>query len=245
MDSNAGVLFDVCAALRVGDSGSAKATLGERYPFVPIEKIVRRFSIRQSMELFMRDGFIDRYTGNRLINPGVLRLLHVVLGDDFPADPHWRVSKTHPAFWELFPTVDHVLPVSRGGRDDESNWVTASMLSNQAKAQWSVGDLGWELYPAGSVEEWDGLSRWLVDYLAANPTVLAEAAEPHGRYIRRWLTATQGAVEADRDAVKFRFDVQRVSGASASELHLPGTSSADEPMNTIGRSSPAGVRRIP
>ena len=95
------------------------------------------------MDLFMRDGFIDRYTGNRLINPGVLRLLHVVLGDDFPAHPNWKVSETHLAFWELFPTVDHLVPVSRGGRDDESNWVTASMLSNQAKAQWSVDDLGW------------------------------------------------------------------------------------------------------
>lgn len=197
MDSNAGVLFDVCAALRVGDSGSAKATLRERYPFVPIEKIVRRFSIRQSMELFMRDGFIDRYTGNRLINPGVLRLLHVVLGADFPAHPNWKASETHQAFWELFPTVDHLVPVSRGGRDEESNWVTASMQSNQAKAQWSVEDLGWKLHPPGAVGEWDGLSRWLVDYLAANPTVLAKAAEPHRGYIGRWLRVTKAALEAD------------------------------------------------
>lgn len=131
------------------------------------------------------------------INPGVLRLLHVVLGDDFPAHPNWKVSETHPAFWELFPTVDHVVPLSRGGRDDESNWVTASMLSNQAKAQWAVGDLGWKLHPVGAVEGWDGLSRWLVDYLASNPTVLAEAAEPHRGYIRRWLTATKAALEAD------------------------------------------------
>ena len=197
MESKAGVLFDVCVALQVGDSRSAKETLRSRYPFVPVEKIVRRFSIGKSMDLFMRDGFTDRYTGNRLINPGVLRLLHVVLGDDFPAHPNWKVSETHFAFWELFPTVDHVLPLSRGGCDDESNWVTASMLSNQVKAQWTVDDLGWELHPAGAVKEWDGLSRWLVDYLAANPSVLAEAAEPHRGYIRRWLTATKAALEAD------------------------------------------------
>ncbi|WP_308123984.1 HNH endonuclease [Mycolicibacterium xanthum] len=197
MDSNAGVLSDVCVALRDGDSRSAKAILRERYPFVPVEKIVRRYSERQSMDLFMRDGFIDRYTGDRLVNPGVLRLLHVVLGDDFPAHANWKVSKTHPAFWELFPTVDHLVPLSRGGRDDESNWVTASMLSNQAKAQWSVDDLGWELHPRGDVEEWDGLSRCLVDYLAANPTVLDEAAEPHRGYIRRWLRVTKAALEAE------------------------------------------------
>lgn len=197
MDANAGVLADVCAALRVGDSGSAKETLRSHYPFVRVETIVRRYSERQSMDLFMRDGFIDRYTGNRLINPGVLRLLHVVLGDDFPAHPNWKVSETHPAFWELFPTVDHLVPVSRGGRDDASNWVTASMLSNQAKAQWSVDDLGWKPHPPGAVEEWDGLSRWLVDYLAANPTVLEVAADPHRGYIRRWLRVTKAALEAD------------------------------------------------
>ena len=199
MNSKAGVLSDVCAALAQGDSHSAKATLKKRYPFVPAEKIARRYSERQSMTLFMRDGFIDRYTGTRLVNPGVLRLLHVVLGDDFPAHPNWKVSETHRAFWELFPTVDHVVPVSRGGCDDESNWVTASMLSNQAKDQWTLDDLGWELHPPGAVAEWDGLSRWLVDYLAANPTVLANAAEPHSGYIRRWLIATRAALGAAND----------------------------------------------
>lgn len=197
MDSNAEVLRDVCAALRGGDSGSARETLRSHYPFVRVEQIVRRFSERQSMGLFMRDGFIDRYTGNRLINPGVLRLLHVVLRDDFPAHPNWKASETHIAFWELFPTVDHLVPVSRGGPDDKSNWVTASMLSNQAKAHWSVKDLGWELHPAGAVEEWDGLSRWLVDYVAENPTVLEEAAAPHRGYIGRWIKVTKAALEAD------------------------------------------------
>lgn len=149
------------------------------------------------MELFLRDGFIDVYTGNRLINPGVLRLLHVLLGDDFPAHPNWKASETHIAFWELFPTVDHLVPVSRGGKDEKFNWVTASMLSNQAKAHWTVGELGWTLPSAGAVEGWDGLSRWLVKYLADNPAVLVEAAEPHRGYIRRWLTATKAALEAD------------------------------------------------
>ncbi len=197
MDSKAGVLSDVCAALAGGNSCSARKKLRDGYPFVPAETIARRYSERQSMKLFMRDGFIDCYTGSRLVNPGVLRLLHIVLGDDFPAHPNWKVSETHPAFWELFPTVDHVVPISRGGCDDESNLVTASMLSNQAKNQWTLDDLGWKRHPAGDVKEWDGLSRWLVDYLAANPTVLAKATEPHRSYIRRWLTATKAVLEAD------------------------------------------------
>ena len=206
MDSKAGVLSDVCDALAVGDPDSAKEKLRDGYPFKPVVTSARRYSERDLMKLFMRDRFIDYYTGNRLINPGVLRLLHVVLRDDFPAHLNWKVSETHPAFWELFPTVDHVVPISRGGADDPSNWVTASMLSNQAKNQWAVDDLGWKEHPAGDVK-WDGLSQWLVDYLAANPTVLAEAPETHRRYIRRWLTATQAALEADDSPVATQCNV--------------------------------------
>jgi hypothetical protein len=47
------------------------------------------------------------------------------------------------------------------------------------------------------VERWDGLSQWLVDYLAANPTVLEKkAAEPHRAYIGRWLRATKAALDS-------------------------------------------------
>jgi hypothetical protein len=194
MDSKADVLFKVCGALSDRNKNSATEILRDEYPFVPVERITRRYSVNQSMALFLRDRFTDRYTGKRLINPGVLRLLHVELGEDFPVHPHGKLSETHLAFWELFPTVDHVDPVSRGGADDESNWVTASMLSNKVKDQWTLDDLGWKLHSPSAVE-WDGQSHWLVNYLAANPTVLAGAAESHRGYIRRWLTATKAALQ--------------------------------------------------
>ena len=108
MDSKAGVLFEVCVALAIGEPDSAKEKLRDGYPFEPVATFVRRYSERDSMDRFMHDGFIDRYTGNRLVNPGVLRLLHVVLGDDFPAHPNWKVSETHRAFWELFPTIRRI-----------------------------------------------------------------------------------------------------------------------------------------
>ncbi|MFF0818704.1 HNH endonuclease [Rhodococcus sp. NPDC003318] len=52
------------------------------------------------------------------------------------------MSQTHFAYWELFPTIDHIVPVTRGGADDESNWVTTSMLRNSAKAHWTLDELG-------------------------------------------------------------------------------------------------------
>ncbi len=128
----------------------------------------------------MRDGFIDRYTGQRLIFPGVLRVLSLLLPRDFPFHPHWRTTETHPAFWELSPTLDHVVPIAFGGADDESNLVTTSMLRNSAKANWTLEELGWKLYPAGRYEDWDGLTAWFREYVAAHEDCLRDRA------IARW-----------------------------------------------------------
>jgi hypothetical protein len=40
------------------------------------------------MEVFLRDGFLDRYTGSRLIFPATLRMLSQLLPEEFPAHPH-------------------------------------------------------------------------------------------------------------------------------------------------------------
>ena len=40
-------------------------------------------------------------------------------------------------------TIDHVIPVARGGADDESNVVTTSMLRNSAKSNWLLDEVGW------------------------------------------------------------------------------------------------------
>lgn len=111
-----------------------------------------------------------------------------MLPNEFPAHPNWKMTETHFAFWELFPTIDHVDPVARGGADEASNWVTTSMLRNSAKAHWTLPELGWTLHPPGDAQHWDGLSGWFTDYL----TDLAASA-----YLGRWLRATR-AVQAER-----------------------------------------------
>lgn len=135
--------------------------------------------------MFYRDGFIDRYSGTRLVNPGVLRLLSVLVPEAFPAHPNWDMGQSHIGFWELFPTIDHVLPIGRGGADEMENWATTSMLRNSAKAHWMLAELDWQMIPAGDVAEWDGLSSWFIDYAAAHPEQIAGNA-----YIRKWLSAT-------------------------------------------------------
>lgn len=82
------------------------------------------------MQSFVRDGFIDRYSGRHLVFPGTLRVLSTLFPEDFPFHPNWKTQFTHPAFWELFPTIDHIVPVARGGLDVPENWVTTSQLRN-------------------------------------------------------------------------------------------------------------------
>jgi hypothetical protein len=135
IDDKVNVLVDICAATSAGQADAAGTIIDSRYPFVPIEEVVRQYTTCRALRLFMRDGFIDRYFGGRSICPPALRLIHSRL----PAQS--RTDACHFAFWELLPTVDHIRPVSRGGTDDECNWATTSMIYNAAKANWTVEEL--------------------------------------------------------------------------------------------------------
>ena len=55
------------------------------------------------------------------------------------------MSEGHMAYWELFPTIDHILPVARGGLDSEENLVCCSMLTNSIKSNWTLEQLQWQL----------------------------------------------------------------------------------------------------
>jgi hypothetical protein len=182
------VIHRVCQALARNEQGAASALAKESYPFRPAANGGRKYSAHQMTRVFLRDGFVDRYSGTRLVFPGTLRLLSQLMPEEFPAHPNWKMSDSHIVYWELFPTIDHVVPVARGGTDDDSNWVTTSMLRNAAKANWTLEELGWSLLPAGNVREWDGLMAWFVDYTRKHPKMILD------RYLTRWRLAALRAL---------------------------------------------------
>jgi 5-methylcytosine-specific restriction endonuclease McrA len=181
--NRAAILGRAFQALRQGDAQAARDVLRVDYPFLPISPQGRRYTELQSLQVFTRDGFIDRYSGQRLVFPGIFRLLSRLLPQEFPYHLNWKMAETHFAYWELFPTIDHVLPVARGGPDNEKNWVTTSMLRNTAKASWTIEELGWSVHPAGSLAEWDGLMAHFVDFVDSERSVLDDD------YLRRWYSA--------------------------------------------------------
>jgi len=180
LDDRAAIIDRVFRALRGGGKAVARDILRAEYPFVPVMSAARRYTELQSLQVFVRDGFVDRYSGQRLVFPGVFRLLSRLLPQEFPFHTNWKMAETHPAYWELYPTIDHVLPVARGGTDSETNWVTTSMLRNAAKANWTLGELGWTLHPPRSLTDWDGLTRLFLEFIDSDRSVLEDG------YLRRW-----------------------------------------------------------
>ncbi|ELB86596.1 hypothetical protein Rwratislav_44206 [Rhodococcus wratislaviensis IFP 2016] len=184
VSQKADIIARACAALDVGEADVGQEILRTDYPFIAVAKTARRYTEQQFLRVFYRDGFTDRYSGAKLVHPGALRVLSVVFPGEFPVHLNWDMTQTHFAFYELLPTIDLVVPVARGGADDETNWVTTSLLRNSAKAHWTLEELGWTLVAPGRSAEWDGLAGWFVGYLERHPEL---ALVPH---LGRWLRAT-------------------------------------------------------
>jgi 5-methylcytosine-specific restriction endonuclease McrA len=189
MKTRVDIIRSVCAAIAENDRRKASSILRKEIPFIPILPRKRSYTDVQAVRIFIRDGFIDRYSGNRLIFPGVLRVLSMLLPEEIPYHPNWKMSDCHIVFWELSPTIDHVVPISRGGTDDERNWVCTSMLRNAAKAHWTLDELGWTLLPEGNYREWDGLVGWYMRYLADNRSLLTD------NFMKRWHRAASQALK--------------------------------------------------
>lgn len=182
MIEKAGLIADVCNALTKNNVEEARAIIEKGYPFSSITNNERRYTDEQKLRVYIQDGFIDRYSGQRLIYTPVLRVLSHLYPTEFPYHPNWKMSACHIAYWELTPTIDHMVPIARGGADDASNWVTTSMLRNAAKANWTIEELAWQLVPAGDLREWDGLLHWFVGFMEAHGEM--KKLPPFGKWYR-------------------------------------------------------------
>jgi len=145
------------------------------YPFNYIKPEKRKYTKEKILSIFIRDGFIDRYTGDKLVFPGALKILSDIFPNEFPYQQHGKLEECHTAYWELLPTIDHIIPVAKGGTNNEDNLVTTSMIKNSAKSLHSLSELGWRLYPEGDLKEWDGLNKWFLEYIKKDGQLLNDA----------------------------------------------------------------------
>ena len=141
----------------------------ENYPFVSNLSQKRQYSKYQMCKVFLRDGFIDRYSGAKLLFPGLIKIMTIEFPDIFKYHKNWKMSETHMIYWDLCPTIDHLVPVARGGQDIEQNWITTSMVHNSAKSNWTIEEIGWELHNKGELKNWDGLVSNYLELIDKNP----------------------------------------------------------------------------
>jgi len=189
MSGNPSAIKKACDEIAVGAVDRARSVISAEYPFMPLSNAGRGYSGYQKTKIFLRDGFIDRYSGDRLVFPAVLRLLSYIMPDVFPFHANWKTSRCHIAYWQLLPTVDHIIPISRGGADEESNWVCTSQLRNSAKSNWFLEELGWVLHSPGCIGDWDGLIYWYVKYIGQHTEFLKD------KYLNSWYRAAKSAIE--------------------------------------------------
>ena len=179
------IIYDVVSMILSDNMTAARSIISTEYPHKHLEIEKRSYTLEQKMNQFICDGFIDRYTGQKLINPGILKLISHFFPEEFPYHPHWKMSETHIAYWELIPTLDHIYPIAKGGHDDESNWVTTSMKNNSIKSNYTIDEIHWTLHPKGNIADWDGLTKLLIELVEKDNSLLKDA------YIRSWYKVSK------------------------------------------------------
>lgn len=188
MDEKYEVIMDACLALSDEGREVSQEIIRKRYPFDPRAKprplsldktLTNEKKVEASdfwkedfpcmMRVFARDGFINRFNGELLILPAVLRLLSKELPLEIPYQMAWRLGEIHIAYYDLYACIDRLLPESRGGSEAENNLVTTTIPYVLARSDSTVEEIGWRLTREGYVDEWDGMSSWFVEYVKENP----------------------------------------------------------------------------
>ena len=175
-DNEVGIIAisEVCNALLENNLDKGREIIQNKYPHKKPLKTRKSFTKKEQLAIFMRDGFIDRYSRDKLIFPGVLCILSYLLPDVFPYQTNWKTDECHQAWWNLFPSIDHIIPLAFGGTNDEENLVCTSMKRNMAKSTSTLEEIGWKIYPPGNLEDWDGLLTWFVKYVGKKPELLED-----------------------------------------------------------------------
>lgn len=88
------IIADVCHVVEQ-NRAEARRLVRENYPWAKLVPSKRTYTQIECARVFIRDGFIDRYSGQRLVFPGTPKLLSLLLPVEFPFHPNWKMDPTH------------------------------------------------------------------------------------------------------------------------------------------------------
>lgn len=114
-------------------------------------------------KLAKRDGHRCCYCGIRVIEPEVLKEIQSVLGRDvIPSKTNKKGSSNwdyHGVWIITVMTLDHIIPISISGRDDDDNLATSCWACNFGKYDYTLTELHleWPRTSTGTSDGWVGL----------------------------------------------------------------------------------------
>ena len=171
-NTKADVIVYACLALTDDNINTAKKIIEKGFPFSHYVDDKIKLSETEQLKIFLRDGFIDRYTGKKVFLPVVTNILSQAIPEVFPNHPNWKYTETHQAHALFYATVDKIVPSYSSS--NKSNLVTTSYINKIAKANANLEDLGWKLFSLEEIEEemWDGMMEWFINYVEKHQAFL-------------------------------------------------------------------------
>ena len=99
--SKCDVITLACEALSKGQLEESKEIIKVRYRFDMVETKKWNFSKTKLLQVFIRDGFIDRYSGEKLIPTGALSVLSELMPEGRLCLRNWweRLKRREYYWW--------------------------------------------------------------------------------------------------------------------------------------------------
>ena len=187
-NSRADALVYACLALEAGSVNAAEKIIATGFPFSGYLNDEKPLSEATQLKIFRRDGFVDRFTGQKVFLPPVLTVLSEMLPDVFPNHPNWKRDETHQAHEMFTATVKKIIPNRPA---DEFNLATAAYKTKAAKANATLEDLGWKILSLEEIADlrWNGMTGWFMNYVDDHRDLLSVPL------IARWYKAVQNSAQ--------------------------------------------------
>ena len=125
-------------------------------------------SRKRQLRVYRRDNFVCRYCRRETILHAALEYLAKQCPEQLPYHPNWKRSETHPLFYDITTSCDHIVPLSRGGDDDDTNLAATCARCQYMKSDWPLEELNWTLHDRED-SDWDGLTGLFVVSFRARP----------------------------------------------------------------------------
>ena len=193
----ADVLIEAAKLAASGQLAEGELALAEHWPRRAGERTKRSVKERERLKTFLNDGFRCRYTNERLFFTPLFEAMSVLWPETFPTHPNWKTEECHDAYWSHTASLDHVEPVSVGGKEAADNWVTTSAARNMVRSRFSLDSLGWAPGPRQPSDGWDGGVQLFLAMMECHRSKLERSER--GKYLLKWERIARGVLEEPQE----------------------------------------------